>query len=94
MCVSRYVPHYIEKHGLPSTPEDLAVHYQVGYVLASSGKVHPVTLTREGHKGEFDLPARFQTTDRTAALSGGLDGLGIVVLAEFEDLRDSSSELR
>ena len=76
-------PHYIEQHGLPSTPEDLARHHQIGYVLASTGKVRPVTLTREGLKLEFDVPARFLTTDSAAALSAGLDGLGIVVLAEF-----------
>ena len=52
-------------------------------MLASTGKVRPVTLTREGRKVEFDVPARFQTTDSAAALSAGLDGLGIVVLAEF-----------
>jgi LysR family transcriptional regulator for bpeEF and oprC len=76
-------PHYIEQHGLPSTPEDLTGHHQVGYVLASTSKVRPVTLTREGRKVEFDVPARFQTTDSAAALSAALDGLGIVVLAEF-----------
>jgi LysR family transcriptional regulator for bpeEF and oprC len=32
---------------------------------------------------ELDVPARFLTTDSAAALSAGLDGLGIVVLAEF-----------
>jgi len=76
-------PHYIEQHGLPGAPEDLACHHQVGYVLASTGKVRPVTLTREGRKLEFDVPARFQTTDSAAALSASLDGLGIAVLAEF-----------
>jgi LysR family transcriptional regulator for bpeEF and oprC len=76
-------PHYIEQHGLPASPEDLACHHQVGYVLASTGKVRPVTLTREGRKVEFDVPARFQTTDSAAALSASLDGLGIAVLAEF-----------
>jgi LysR family transcriptional regulator for bpeEF and oprC len=76
-------PHYIERHGLPSTPEDLTRHTQIGYVLASTGKVRSVTLMREGLKVEFDVPARFQTTDSAAALSAGLDGLGIVVLAEF-----------
>lgn len=76
-------PRYIEQHGLPSTPEDLARHHQVGYVLASTGKVRAVSLTREGRKVAFDVPARFQTTDRAAALSAGLDGLGLVVLAEF-----------
>jgi LysR family transcriptional regulator for bpeEF and oprC len=76
-------PHYIERFGLPDTPEELAAHRQVGYVLASTGKVRPVTLTREGRTVEIDVPARFVTTDSAAVLSAGLDGLGIVVLAEF-----------
>lgn len=76
-------PHYIEQHGLPLTPEDLTRHHQVGYVLASTRKFGPVTLMREGLKVEFDVPARFQTTDSATVLSAGLDGLGIVVLAEF-----------
>ena len=76
-------PHYIEQHGLPLAPEDLARHHQVGFVLASTGKVRPVTLAREGRTVAFDVPARFLTTDSAAALSAGLDGLGIVVLAEF-----------
>lgn len=76
-------PHYIEQHGLPRTADDLARHHQLGCVLASTGKVRPVTLTREGRKLEFGVPARFQTTDGAAALSAGLDGPGIVVLAEF-----------
>lgn len=76
-------PHYIEQHGLPSTPEDLAHHLQIGYLLASTRKLRPVTLIREGLEVEFDVPARFLTTDSSAVLSAGLDGLGIVVLAEF-----------
>ncbi len=76
-------PRYIEQHGLPGTPDDLMRHHQVGFVLASTGKLRPVTLLREGLKLEFEVPARFITTDSAAALSAGLDGLGIVVLAEF-----------
>ncbi len=76
-------PNYIEHVGLPETPEDLARHHQIGYVLASTGKLRPVTLIRDGRKTEFDVPARFLTTDSAAALSAGLDGLGIIVLAEF-----------
>ena len=74
---------YIEQHGLPAAPEELSRHHQIGYVLASTGKVRPVILARGGHKAEFEVPARFVTTDSAAALSAGLDGLGIVVLAEF-----------
>ncbi len=76
-------PHYIDQHGLPDAPDQLVRHHQIGYVLASSGRVRPVTLTCENRKVEFDVPARFVTTDSTAALSAGLDGLGIIVLAEF-----------
>ena len=76
-------PHYIERFGLPATPDDLPRHHQVGYVLASTGKVRPVTLLRGERKIEVDVPARFVTTDSAAALSAGLDGLGIIVLAEF-----------
>lgn len=42
-----------------------------------------MTLVRDGRKTEFDVPARFVTTDSAAALSAGLDRLGIIVLAEF-----------
>jgi LysR family transcriptional regulator for bpeEF and oprC len=76
-------PHYIDGHGLPATPGDLVDHQQVGYLLASTGKVRPVRLEREGQVAEHDVPARFVTTDSAAALSAGLDGLGLVVLAEF-----------
>jgi LysR family transcriptional regulator for bpeEF and oprC len=76
-------PHYIEQHGLPETAEDVARYHQIGFVLASTGKVRPVTLMREGRKVEIEVPSRFVTTDSAVALSAGLDGLGIIVLAEF-----------
>ncbi len=76
-------PRYIDEQGLPDTPEALARHHQIGFVLASTAKVRPVTLLRDGRKAELDVPARFVTTDSAAALSAGLDGLGILVLAEF-----------
>ncbi len=76
-------PRYIEHHGLPATPDELAGHQQIGYILASTGKLRPVTLLQDGRDMEFKLPARFVTTDSAAVLSGGLDGLGLVVLAEF-----------
>jgi len=76
-------PRYIDQQGLPATPEDLIHHHQIGFVLASTGKLRPVTLIRDGRKADFDVPARFVTTDSAAALSAGLDGLGVIMLAEF-----------
>ena len=76
-------PQYIDGHGLPDTPDDLLRHHQIGFVRASTGRVHPLQLTRDGGTVELDVPARFITTDSAAALSAGLDGLGIIQLAEF-----------
>jgi len=76
-------PHYIDRHGLPETPESLVQHHQVGFLLASTGRLRPLTLTRDGRRVEFEVPARLVTTDSAAALRAGLDGLGLIVLAEF-----------
>lgn len=76
-------PNYIDRHGLPDSPADLARHHQIGYLLASTGRLRPVRLERDGQVVEQEVPARFVTTDSAAALSAGLDGLGLIVLAEF-----------
>jgi len=76
-------PRYIEQHGLPAEPEDLVKHQQIGYLLASTAKLRPVQLARDGRSVALDVRAPFVTTDSAAVLSSGLDGLGLVVLAEF-----------
>ena len=76
-------PRYIDDHGLPDTPDDLARHHRIGFVRASTGRMQPMQLTRDGRTIEPDLPARFITSDSAVALSAGLDGVGITPLAEF-----------
>lgn len=76
-------PRYIEKYGLPQNPEDLARHTQVGYLSALTGKARPVRLTRDGRPLEVPVSARLITTDSDAMIGAGLDGLGIIQLAEF-----------
>lgn len=76
-------PRYIQERGLPQSPDALAAHQQVGFLLASTGKLRPIRLVRGAETAECDVPARLVTTDSAAALSAGLDGLGLVELAEF-----------
>lgn len=76
-------PRYIERHGLPATPDDLARHQQVGFVRGSTGTLRPLMLQRGGQLIRCEVPARFVTTDSAVALSAALDGVGIVVVAEF-----------
>jgi LysR family transcriptional regulator, regulator for bpeEF and oprC len=76
-------PRYIERHGLPATPAELERHQQVGFVRGSTGTLRPVMLQRDGQLTRCEVPARFVTTDSAVALSAALDGVGIVVVAEF-----------
>jgi len=84
-------PHYLERFGLPDTPDELPRHRQVGYLLASTGRLQPLRLARDGRSVEHELPSRFTTTDSAAALSAGLGGLGLIVLAEFVAARHLES---
>ena len=76
-------PRYIDEYGLPEQPEDLTEHARVGYVPTSSGEVRDVRLTRGERTLDVAMPTRFVTTDSGALLSAGLDGLGIIQVAEF-----------
>lgn len=76
-------PDYLDRHGMPSTPAELVRHQQIGYILASTGRLRPLTLERGGQTQDVDVPARFVSTDSAAALSAALGGQGLLVLAEF-----------
>jgi len=76
-------PRYIDEYGLPEQPEDLVEHTRVGYVPTASGEVRDVRLTRGERTLDVAMPTRFVTTDSGALLSAGLDGLGIIQVAEF-----------
>jgi LysR family transcriptional regulator for bpeEF and oprC len=76
-------PRYIDAHGLPETPDDLARHVRVGYLAASNRRLQPIRLQDDERTVEVEMAARFVTTDSAAVLSAGLDGLGLVHVAEF-----------
>ncbi|TXH89448.1 MAG: LysR family transcriptional regulator [Rhodoferax sp.] len=76
-------PHYIARFGLPRSPQDILHHTQIGFLLASTNKIRPIQLQKKDETLDLLVPARFVTTDSAAALSAGLDGVGIVVLAGF-----------
>lgn len=76
-------PRYLDAHGLPEQPADLARHLRVGFRQSRSGQVPDVRITRDGQTHAVAMPTRFITNDSGAVLSAGLDGLGIVQLASF-----------
>lgn len=76
-------PGYLEAHGAPDRPDELPHHHQIGFIQASNSRVRAIRLLSTAGEIEHDVPARFVTTDSAAALSAALDGLGLIVVAEF-----------
>jgi LysR family transcriptional regulator for bpeEF and oprC len=76
-------PRYVGDHGLPREPDELAAHWRIGYRPAQQSSVRSLRLLRGGEAIEIELPKRLVTTDSGALLGAGLDGLGLIQIAEF-----------
>ncbi|TPI41024.1 LysR family transcriptional regulator [Mesorhizobium sp. B3-1-9] len=61
---------YIERHGLPSTLDELAGHMMIGFVSSRTGQVMPLEFTVDGKIREVVLPSRVtvSNSDTAAAL--------------------------
>ncbi len=82
-------PSYLEKHGIPQTPEALSAH-----CVVSASPVTPTAEWRLMDKGEprvVKLQARMITTTNDAAVDAAVSGFGLTRLLSYqvaEQLRD------
>lgn len=70
-------PEYIEQHGMPETPDDLANHKQIIYRFITSNKFAPLQLERDGFKFEVDMPTALIVNDTDLMVDAASKGLGI-----------------
>ncbi|MCP3064643.1 LysR family transcriptional regulator [Myxococcus sp. K38C18041901] len=82
LCAS---PAYVERHGWPRHPQELAgpTHAVVSYFSSPSGKESPFVLLRDGERLEVHGRSLLTLNETNAYLAAGLSGLGVMFAPRF-----------
>ncbi len=70
-------PAYVQQYGVPSTPDDLAGHACLRYVMANSGQFRTWTFSREGRQYSHFPVGRFASDHAAVLLALAEGGRGI-----------------
>jgi LysR family transcriptional regulator for bpeEF and oprC len=76
-------PAYLDKHGRPTHPNDLAGHRCVNYFSSKSGKIYDWDFARGDEQIQISAPASLAVNDSIAYLTAGLAGIGIMQLPRY-----------
>lgn len=69
-------PAYLEEYGIPETPADLASH---SFIVAGPAAGQALILKKGGDEFPLQLTGRLTVQGNQAAVSAGIEGLGLVV---------------
>ncbi|MBA2672567.1 LysR family transcriptional regulator [Ramlibacter sp.] len=70
-------PAYVERHGLPTSPEQLRGHSCIRYRFPGSGAIYRWELQRRGRTVEVEVDGPLTVSDGPSMLQAALDGIGI-----------------
>jgi DNA-binding transcriptional LysR family regulator len=76
-------PAYLEKHGVPDTPEAFGRHQAVNFFSSVSGKILPFDFLVEGQERSITLPGQIAVSHAEAYVSCCVGGLGLVQLPRY-----------
>lgn len=76
-------PDYLERHGLPSTPDDLAGHRMVAYSASATGQPYPLDFEKDGRTWEIGLPYDVVVRGAEIYTASGAAGLGIIQVPRY-----------
>ncbi|MBC7001069.1 LysR family transcriptional regulator [Photobacterium sp. BZF1] len=79
---------YIEKHGMPNSPDDLKQHKLIQYRFIASNQLAPLRLNNEGQDITVDMPLGLIVNDTDVMVDAAVNGLGIgrVIEPMIDDL--------
>jgi DNA-binding transcriptional LysR family regulator len=71
-------PSYIEKHGMPQTPDDLEGHMAVGFISSRTGQIMPLELMVGKEVRYVSLPARVTANNSDTTVELARRGFGLM----------------
>lgn len=76
-------PDYLNRHGIPRTPDDLDGHSVVGFLSSATGRVIPLYFTIDNREVERSLPVTFLTTGAETMVDAARLGMGIIQVPRY-----------
>ncbi|GGF84835.1 LysR family transcriptional regulator [Azorhizobium oxalatiphilum] len=76
-------PAYLERHGRPERPQDLAQHQCLHQRSPTTGKLRPWPFVRPEEAGRIELPETMSATAIDPLICLAVEGLGIACLPPF-----------
>ncbi|CCV11955.1 LysR family transcriptional regulator [Mesorhizobium sp. STM 4661] len=76
-------PAYLERHGIPSRPDELEGHRMVAYTASATGQPYPMEFEKDGRP--LDIPLPFDLLVRGAEIytASGVAGLGLIQVPRY-----------
>jgi DNA-binding transcriptional LysR family regulator len=81
-------PSYLERHGMPTSLDDLDGHVSVGFLSSRNGEVMPLEFTVDGQVRQIRLPSRVTANNSDTIAALARLGLGIVQAPRYRFERD------
>ena len=76
-------PSYLDRHGYPKTPEDLAQHNCINFIYPQSGRSFEWVFQREGKRVELPVSGNLAFDSTEAVLESAVAGAGIIQVHTF-----------
>jgi DNA-binding transcriptional LysR family regulator len=77
-------PDYLERHGTPETPADLASHFAVNYASPSSGRVEDWEWMENGEARMISVAGRVSVNSAEGSIACCLAGLGLIQIPAYD----------
>lgn len=81
-------PDYLERHGMPATPDDLAGHVCVGFVSSRTGETMPLEFMEGGEVRLVPLPSRVTVNNSDTMSELARLGFGLIQAPRYRLARD------